>query len=193
MEKLLQLDENILLWIQDNLRIDFLDWIMKTITGLGDGGFIWIILTALLLLFRKTRFAGATSALSMILTLLVVNLGIKNIVARTRPYEAIEGLERIIEAQSDFSFPSGHTAHSFAVAVVLFMLLPKKWGITTLVFAFIMGFTRLYVGVHYPTDVIGGALIGTVIAIISLCITRYIRNKLWPDNPLQKDEKIDEI
>ncbi len=79
----------------------------------------------------------------------------------------LPGLTSLIGVQDDFSFPSGHTGSSFAAAVVMYRGLPKKVGVPALVFAFLMGFSRLYVGVHYPSDVIGGALIGTAIALFA--------------------------
>ena len=192
MEKLLELDGNILLWIQNNLRNDFLDAVMKTITSLGDHGFIWIILTVLFFLVKRTRRLGFTTALSMLMTLFAVNIVIKNIVARTRPYEVVEGLNRIIGAQDDFSFPSGHTAHAFAFSVVIFLMLSRKWGMFALVFAFLMGFTRLYVGVHYPTDVIAAALIGTVMAFLSVFVVRRVVEKFNVENDEGNIRKIDE-
>ena len=77
----------------------------------------------------------------------------------------MEGLTRLIEKQSDYSFPSGHTAASFAAAVILFLQLPKKYGIPALILAVLISFSRLYLGVHYPTDVLAGAVSGTLIAL----------------------------
>ncbi len=181
------MEGDILLWIQNNMRNDFLDVIMKAITRLGNGGLIWIVFALLLLMFKKYRYAGVASAISLILTLITVNFGVKNIVARVRPYEVIEGLTRIVEKQSDFSFPSGHSAHAFAVAVVIFIMLPKKFGVPALVLAFLMAFSRLYVGVHYPTDVIAGIAIGTVIALVSVFIAKKIQEKLSANNETVKD------
>ena len=85
---------------------------------------------------------------------------------RTRPYEAVDGLQRIIEAQRDLSFPSGHTGSSFAAAVVIFLTCPRKIGVPALILAFLIMFSRLYVGVHYPTDVLAGMITGTLIAVL---------------------------
>lgn len=166
LESLLQLDGAILLWIQEHVRQDFLSPIVKFITHLGDAGWCWILLAVILLIVKKTRKIGLVTAVSLLSSYVVNNLILKNLVARVRPYEAVDGLQRIIEAQSDFSFPSGHSASSFAAAVVIFMLCPRKYGVPALVLAFLIALSRLYVGVHYPTDVLTGVISGTVIAVI---------------------------
>lgn len=166
LESLLQLDGAILLWIQEHIRQEFLSPVVKFITHLGDAGWCWILLAAILLIVKKTRKIGLVTAVSLLGSYVVNNLILKNLVARVRPYEAVDGLQRIIEAQSDFSFPSGHSASSFAAAVVIFMLCPRKYGIPALVSAFLIALSRLYVGVHYPTDVLTGVISGTVIAVI---------------------------
>ena len=166
LESLLQLDGAILLWIQEHVRKDFLSPVVKFITHLGDAGWCWILLAVILLIVKKTRKIGLVTAVSLLSSYVVNNLILKNLVARVRPYEAVDGLQRIIEAQSDFSFPSGHSASSFATAVVIFMLCPRKYGVPALVLAFLIALSRLYVGVHYPTDVLTGVISGTVIAVI---------------------------
>lgn len=165
-EFLVNLEGPILLWIQEYIRNDFLTPAVTFITHLGDGGFIWILLTALCLVFAKTRKTGVLLTFSLLLNFLANNLILKNFVARIRPYEAVEGLHRIIEAQSDFSFPSGHTGCSFAAAVVIFLVCPRKAGIPAMILAVLIALSRLYVGVHFPTDVLGGALVGTAAALI---------------------------
>lgn len=170
MDAILKLDGEILLWIQKNMRTDLMTAIMRGITRLGDDGCLWIALAVVLLVIGKTRRVGAASALSLILTFLVVNLGIKNIVGRIRPYEAIVGLTRLVPAENSFSFPSGHSAHAFAVGVVIFLMLPRKIGVPTLVLSFLIAVSRMYVGVHYPTDVLAGILIGSAIAGFSVWI-----------------------
>ncbi len=159
-------DASILLWIQEYVRCDALTPAMTFITHLGDGGAVWIILAAVCLLFGRTRTAGALAAVSMACNFLVNNVFLKNFVARTRPYEAVEGLSRIIEAQRDFSFPSGHSGSSFAAATVIFLMCPRRYGISALVLASAIALSRLYVGVHYPTDVLAGGLIGAAAAIL---------------------------
>ena len=91
------------------------------------------------------------------------NLLLKNLVARTRPYEVIDGLQLLVSRAVDLSFPSGHAASSFAAAVVMAKLLPKRYGIAALILAGLIAFSRLYVGIHYPTDVLFGAVSGCLI------------------------------
>ena len=164
MEWLFHLDASLLLWIQENLRVSWLTPFFKQITKLGNVGWFWIFLTVILLLIPKQRRTGAMCAASLVGSVVVNNLFLKNVVARTRPYEVVEGLTRLIEKQSDYSFPSGHTA-SFAAAVILFLQLPKKIQDTGTHISGADRFSRLYLGVHYPTDVLAGAVSGTLIAL----------------------------
>ena len=165
LDTLIQLDGNILLWIQENIRNDFLTPIMIFITSLGNAGIIWIAVALLCFCFKKTRKIGALVTFSLIGSLVINNIIIKNLVDRIRPYEVIEELNILIEKPAEFSFPSGHTASSFAAGVILFLACPKKYGIFALILAFLIGISRLYVGVHYPTDVLGGMITGTLIAV----------------------------
>ncbi len=168
---LYELDVNILLFIQEHLRFDFWTPVLKFLTMLGDHGMLWIGVALLLILIKRTRPIGITAGSSLAINALLVNVLIKNIVARTRPYEVIDGLMRLVGEQSDFSFPSGHTSSAFSVAVVMFMLMPKKYGIPALVVATIIAYSRLYVGVHYPSDVLGGFIIGALAAVV--CVATY--------------------
>ena len=157
-----------LVWIQENLRAPVLNEIMVFITKLGDGGVFWIVVALALLVFKKTRKAGIQCAVAMLLTLLVVNAIMKPSIARTRPYDMIEGLNILISPSHDFSFPSGHTANSFSCAWVMLRRLPKKFGVPALVLALLISFSRLYIGVHFPSDVLGGALIAIILAEIGM-------------------------
>lgn len=167
----------ILLWIQEHIRCDFLNTFFIFITTLGNGGLIWIGLVLFLIFMKKTRKQGIIAAVSLALTCVINNLLIKNIFDRIRPYEVVEGLEILIEKQKDFSFPSGHTAVAFGTAVVFFMLFPRKYGIPVLILAILMGISRVYVGVHYPTDVICGMMIGTAVAIVVVQSARRYEKK----------------
>ena len=162
--QLLSTEGAILLWIQENLRMNLSTPVMKLLSLLGDAGIFWIVLTLCLLVFKKTRRAGICSAFALILSLLICNILLKNTVARIRPYEMVEGLTILVKKPTDYSFPSGHSSAAFASATALLASLPgknrRRWGILLLILAALIAFSRLYVGVHYPTDVLCGILIG---------------------------------
>ncbi len=179
METFFQLDGNILLWIQENVRNDILTPIFTFITELGDGGMVWIVLAFLVLFFMKGyRKTGFMVGISLLGSLLFNNTILKNIVQRTRPYRVIEELTILIPEPGEFSFPSGHTSSSFAAGMVLYLMLPKKYGVPALILAFLIGISRLYVGVHYPTDVLGGMVMGTLIAVATVKIWNLAEQKL---------------
>lgn len=178
MEKLLELDGNILLWVQEHLRFEGVTYFMKFITYLGNAGALWIGVTLLFLIIPKTRRLGIVCACSLLCTFLIDNVILKNVVARTRPYEVVENLHRLIGAQTDYSFPSGHAGASFAVAVVIFKEAPKKLGIPALILAILIAISRIYVGVHYPSDVIVGTAVGTIMAVIACMVYhRIVKSK----------------
>ena len=161
-------DYNILSWIQDGLRSAAATPIVTFITHLGDKGILWILLTIALICFRKTRKMGMACLISMVIGLVVTNLVIKNWAARPRPYDFFEDLTLIIERQHDFSFPSGHSTNSFACAWVIFRMAKKRYGVPALILAILIALSRLYVGVHYPTDVLAGMAIGILSAEIAM-------------------------
>ena len=170
-------DYNILSWIQDGLRSAAATPIVTFITHLGDKGILWILLTIALICFRKTRKMGMACLISMVIGLVVTNLVIKNWAARPRPYDFFEDLTLIIERQHDFSFPSGHSTNSFACAWVIFRMAKKRYGVPALLLAILISLSRLYVGVHYPTDVAAGVVIGIVCAECARLIVRAMRKR----------------
>lgn len=178
MEAFFQLDGNILLWIQEYIRNDFLTPIFKFITHLGDEGYVWIAIAVILLFVKKYRKVGLMVGASLLGSLVFNNMIIKNIVARPRPYRMIEMLSILIPEPGEYSFPSGHTSSSFAAGVVLYLMLPKKYGVPAMILAFLLGISRLYVGVHYPTDVLGGMVMGTLIAFAVVKVTELIDKKI---------------
>lgn len=174
------IDHSILLWIQNNLRFDWLTPFWKVVTLFGEGGYFWIALCVILLCIKKTRKIGLTMAVALIINALVVNIGVKNVVCRVRPYDQFSDLTRLIEAQKDWSFPSGHTSACFACAFGMWLSCEEKWkkcGVAALVLSFLVGFSRLYLGVHFPSDVLCGALIGIAAALISNIVVRRVYEK----------------
>lgn len=164
MEQFLQIDGNILLFIQEYVRHDFMTPFWTGITSLGDSGWFWIAFSVILLIPKKTRKSGITALLALAIGALITNVTLKNLVARTRPYEVVDGLKLLIARQGDYSFPSGHTCASFAAALVYYRYFPRKWGIASITLASLIAFSRLYVGVHYPTDILGGLIAGALAA-----------------------------
>lgn len=164
-EFLLGLDGGILLWIQAFLRRDWLSPVVKGFTHLGDSGILWIALCLILLWIPKTRRVGLAGAFALCFSLLCTNLLLKPLIDRPRPWLLVEGLVNIVNEPDPRSFPSGHTSAAFAAASALFRALPEnraKWKWTVMALAVLMGLSRLYVGVHYPSDVLAGALVGAV-------------------------------
>lgn len=159
-------DGQMLLFIQNHLRSETLNPIVIAVTNLGNAGIFWIVLSVILLFPKKTRRAGILSLLALLGSLCVTNFLLKNYVARVRPYEVVQGLQCLIPAQKDWSFPSGHASASFASAVVIYKSCHRGIGVPALILAFAISLSRLYVGVHYPSDVIVGMIIGTLIALI---------------------------
>lgn len=157
---LLDLDGKILLFTQEYLRNDWLNPIMVFITRLGDNGFIWIVLAAIFLCVKRYRKTGTAMSVALLIGYVITNLILKNLVMRVRPYEAITTLHSLIGAMGDSSFPSGHTTSAMAAGFVMYHSLPRYLGISGLILAVLISISRLYVGVHYPTDILVGMAIG---------------------------------
>ena len=149
----------ILNWIQDFLRADRLDGVMVFVSTLGDAGLIWIALALVLLCFRKTRRAGLTVAAALVLDLVVCNGVLKPLFGRVRPCVVNPAVELLVACPTDASFPSGHTAASFAAVGALRAAGSRLW-LPSLVLAILIAFSRLYLYVHWPSDVLAGALLG---------------------------------
>ncbi len=178
-----QWDEQVLRWIAEVLRTPIFDKVILLYTSLGNGGWLFILLSVILLLFRATRKAGASSLGAMLLGLVVTNLTLKPLISRARPWVVMENFVALTTSSDMNSFPSGHTCAAFAFAAALCAALPQKWAkAAALIAAALMGFSRLYVGVHFPSDVLVGAVVGTVCGLLGawlvrLIIDRYQRRK----------------
>ncbi len=163
-------DLPILDWIQANLQSPLMDKIMPIITMFGDDGIFWIACAVILLLIPKTRRTGLGMGIALAMGLVICNIILKPIVGRIRPYDFQEQYNHVIipmlvSGLSDFSFPSGHTIASFEASVAL-LCGNKKLGIPALILAFLIAFSRLYLYVHYPTDVLFSMVIGTIFAFV---------------------------
>lgn len=154
-----QADIAVLLFIQEHMRSECMHGFWRAVTSIGNVGWFWILTSVLLLLLKKTRGVGMASACSLALGFLVANLLLKNLVARPRPYDVVAAIVPLIPRPVDLSFPSGHTCAAFAASLVYLRMLPKKYGVPLTVLACLIAFSRLYLGVHYPSDVLGGFLV----------------------------------
>ena len=174
-------DLPVLDWIQANMQSGFMDKFMPFITKFGDHGTFWMIVAALLFLFPKTRKTGLGMAIAMMIGLLVCNVTLKPLVGRIRPYDLQAELGVTIqllgERMHEFSFPSGPTIASFEAAVVM-LKNSKKLGIPAMILAVLISFSRLYLYVHYPTDVIASIILGTLFALIGDALAGLITSKV---------------
>lgn len=177
MDAVTTFDMNILHWIHENLSCGFLDIIMPAVTALGEYGLLWIAAAAVMLFFRKYRVTSAAIAGALLGCLVVGNIALKHIVARSRPCWLETDVPMLIAIPRDFSFPSGHTTTSFAAAVVIFHY-NKRLGIPALIIAALIAFSRLYLFVHFPTDVLAGAAIGCAIGIAAFVIADRIAGRI---------------
>lgn len=163
-------DLPILDWIADTFYCPFLDAVMPVITALGNGGIFWIAAALVLMLIPKYRKAGFSMGAALLMGLLICNVILKPLVARIRPYDYQAEqfgvtIQLLIAAPHDYSFPSGHTIASFEAATAL-LLHHKKLGIPAIIIAALVAFSRLYLYVHYPTDVIASMILGVGLAFL---------------------------
>lgn len=153
-----------ILYALQEIHNPVLDKIMLFITSLGDDGLFWIAIGVICLAFKKHRKMGLQLLISMLCTFILGNLIIKNLVARPRPCDIDTAVTLLLSRPHGHSFPSGHSINSMVAAVALF-LNNKKIGIPAVIIATMIGFTRLYLFVHFPTDVLAGFAIAILVAI----------------------------
>ena len=173
------LDEGALRFIAEHLRAPWLDGAVVFYTKLGNLGAVFFAAAIILLCIRKTRRYGITALAGLGIGVLEVNVIIKPLVNRPRPYAVMEDFTSLLHSSDGFSFPSGHTNAAFAFAVALCFALPKKyraWKWTAVAAAALMGLSRLYVGVHYPTDVLAGVVTGSLAGAAGHWLVEKLRN-----------------
>lgn len=157
------------------MRTPFLDFFFKSVTLLGEGGLFCIALGLVLLIPKKTRTCGICVLAALVLDALVCNVTLKPLVARERPCWVNTSRQTLISSPRDFSFPSGHTAVCFAAGAALYMN-NRKWGIFSFVLAALVGFSRLYLYMHWPTDVLAGMVVGAAAGILAAKMVLYWKN-----------------
>lgn len=162
-------------YISVHFTNDFLDAVLPFLTSLCNHGEIWILMALVFLLFAGTRHMGAAMFMALFFGFVAGNVVLKPLVARVRPYE-LAGVALLVPPLADFSFPSGHTLASFAASGVL-MFTDKRFGIPALVFAAVIAFSRLYLYVHFPTDVAAGILLGLVFAALAVRLTARLERR----------------
>ncbi|HCG68466.1 MAG: phosphatase PAP2 family protein [Eubacteriales bacterium] len=183
MDAIYSFDYSILNYINEHFHNAFFDGFFSIITHLADAGWFWIALAALLLCFKKTRKTGCVMGAALLMGVIFGNGILKPLIHRVRPYDnaawspAVTRATLLISPPSDYSFPSGHTLASFEGAFGIF-LCNKKWGAPALVLAVLIAFSRLYFYIHYPTDVIGGMILGIGFSVAAFFIVGAIWNKV---------------
>lgn len=207
MNEFTQLDGNLLIDIQEFMHADWLTPVMKVITYFGEDGYFWIAICLLLLLFKRTRRLGIICSLSLAFTFLCCNLIIKPTVDRTRPWIVFREVVRLLSPPGDASFPSGHSANAMGPAWALFLaslpVRPSKgeagsydytpclgwqgdgadpkivhrFGNAAVILALLIGLSRLYLGMHYPSDVAAGLLLGMICATVVFFAIRMAESR----------------
>lgn len=161
------------------IRTPFLDILMPLIS---NGVILWFLLTAFLLFRKKTRQAGFIVLAAILMDIILCNLIMKNVFQRVRPYDVNTAVTLLVKRSTDFSFPSGHTALSFAAACGLwFSGVLEKWRIPAFVLACLIAFSRLYLYLHYPTDILAGAAVGIFCGWASYRLFRMFFSKRWQE------------
>ncbi|MBQ9068846.1 MAG: phosphatase PAP2 family protein [Eggerthellaceae bacterium] len=172
------MDASILYGIQDALGSPALDAFFPYFTMLGEAGAIWVAIAVGMLFSRKWRFWGICIIVALLLTLVVNELCLKHLVERIRPYIALGFDSIMLDNPTSYSFPSGHAGCSFAAATVIALSPAKRyWKVVVWVLALLICFSRLYLFAHYPSDVLVGAILGTIYALIAVKVGLAIRKK----------------
>lgn len=162
----------ILNWIQA-LRNPVLDQIMVFITKLGDAGLLWILIALVFCVKKDTRKTGNLIFLSIMLEVIICNLLLKPCIQRIRPCDINPALKLLVERPGDFSFPSGHTGAAFACTASLF-LMKDRLRYPVLILSILIAFSRMYLYVHYPTDILGGIITGIVSAMLAFTLYKHL-------------------
>lgn len=172
MELIQSIDNTVLEFIRIHMSSGVLDFTMPFITRLGSGGIIWICVALVFLISKKYRTDGLCLISSLLFCVLIGNITLKPLVARIRPCDINRTISLLISRPTDFSFPSGHTMSSFAAATVIFYA-NRNMGIVAFILASLIAFSRLYLYVHYPSDIIAGIAIGVLISVTIIWLFKF--------------------
>ena len=178
------MDSIILMWIQAVFGSAALDAALPVVTALGNAGAVWIALGVALAITRKYRFWGITLLVALALVGVLNELLLKSLIARERPFIADPTIQLLVTAPSGYSFPSGHAGTSFAAATVIaFMPIQTKWKVGVWILAILIAFSRMYLFVHYPSDIVAGALLGTLYGIVVVQVAMRMRQRRQSTHP----------
>ena len=162
--------------IHEATQCAFLDVFLSAVTRVGDWWWFWTLLALALIFIPKTRKLGLHAGIALLLGLFICNWTLKPLVGRIRPYDFDTSIVLLIPPETDRSFPSGHCAVFFEAAVST-LRYHKGWGIAALALAFVIAFSRLYLMMHYPSDVVAGSLLGVLNALLAGLIVARIWKK----------------
>ena len=167
----------------------------EVISFFGKGGICLIFLSLALVFFKKTRRFGTAMCIGLAIGALITNCCLKSVIARPRPYVDQNGILYQLwllvgqNVESDKSFPSGHTTAAFATMVPVFLVGNKKVSWTALIFAFLMGVSRIYLVVHYPSDVLGGLIVGTIAGILGTLLSQKLPQRYFEAELIKKRKR----
>ena len=163
---------------QHNLNSELFNRIMIFFTNLGDHGTVWIAIALILLLNKKYRKTGILAFVSLAICSLAVNIILKPLIQRPRPFTEIADIIMLIKTPKDYSFPSGHTAASFVMVYIFFKHI-KKYFIPVFITGILIAFSRMYLSVHYPSDILAGLIIGTFSGLAGeKAVNRFTQKRL---------------
>ena len=163
-------EADVLFWIQDHLSCGFMDFLMPAVSLLCTADIIWFLFALILIRKKETRRIGMILLIALLISIMICNLLLKPMVGRIRPYEVYD-VSLLVPASTEYSFPSGHTTGVTVVTTVVCMYF-RKWMWPMILFALTVMFSRMYLFMHYPTDILGGVAVGIVSVMLSYAIVK---------------------
>lgn len=186
MEALLAFDRTVSLYVAQHLRLEWLNPVMIIVSLVGNAGLIWFLFALVMLCRSKYRRGGMVLVCALVVGFLLGNIFLKNLVMRPRPCWEFPEVAMLVAVPRDYSFPSGHTLAAFTAASVIFCV-NRKAGVAAFLFAVLMGFSRLYLFVHYTTDILAGAALGCLVGFLTVFI--FYKTGKWPAQGSQAEKQ----